>query len=104
MCPKVNSLRDGGRQTVALLPMKGHSERVPGKNVRDFCGKPLFRWILDTLLSLPEISSGIAAVRLGDNLIPVSSVGLQAAGQGSSVSLSWRPQAPAGSSVFSAQA
>lgn len=46
---------DGVRRVVALLPMKGHSERVPGKNFRDFCGKPLFRWILDSLLSLPEI-------------------------------------------------
>jgi CMP-N-acetylneuraminic acid synthetase len=40
---------------VALLPMKAHSERVPGKNFRDFCGKPLFRWILDTLFGLEEI-------------------------------------------------
>lgn len=40
---------------VALLPMKAHSARVSGKNFRDFCGKPLFRWILDTLLSVEEI-------------------------------------------------
>ena len=40
---------------IALLPMKAHSERVPGKNFRDFCGKPLYRWILDTLLGLAEI-------------------------------------------------
>ena len=42
-------------RTVALLPMKANSERVKGKNFRDFCGKPLFRWILDTLLSVDEI-------------------------------------------------
>lgn len=42
--------------TIALLPMKGHSERVPGKNFRSFNGKPLFRWILDTLLGLADIS------------------------------------------------
>jgi len=41
---------------VALLPMKANSMRVKGKNFRDFCGKPLFRWILDTLLSVEEIS------------------------------------------------
>ncbi len=41
---------------VALLPMKAHSARVSGKNFRDFNGKPLFRWILDTLLEIPEIS------------------------------------------------
>ena len=40
---------------VALLPMKAHSERVPAKNFRPLAGKPLFRWILDTLLRLEEI-------------------------------------------------
>jgi CMP-N-acetylneuraminic acid synthetase len=35
--------------------MKANSERVKGKNFRPFNGKPLFRWILDTLLSLDEI-------------------------------------------------
>ena len=40
---------------VALLPMKAHSERVPSKNFRTLAGKPLFRWILDTLLGLEEI-------------------------------------------------
>jgi CMP-N-acetylneuraminic acid synthetase len=40
---------------VALLPMKANSERVKGKNFRDFCGKPLFRWILDSLLAVEEI-------------------------------------------------
>ncbi|MDZ4847965.1 MAG: acylneuraminate cytidylyltransferase family protein [Pirellulaceae bacterium] len=42
-------------KTVALLPMKAHSARVTGKNFRTFAGKPLFRWILDTLLATPEI-------------------------------------------------
>lgn len=41
---------------VALVPMKGHSERVPNKNFRLFNGKPLYRWIIDALLELPEIS------------------------------------------------
>lgn len=44
-------------KVVALLPMKANSERVKGKNFKDFCGKPLFRWVLETLLSVPEISS-----------------------------------------------
>lgn len=42
---------------VALLPMKAHSSRVPGKNFRTLRGKPLYRWMLDTLLSISEISS-----------------------------------------------
>lgn len=40
---------------VALLPMKASSERVPGKNFRRLCGKPLFRWVLDSLLALDSI-------------------------------------------------
>ena len=42
-------------RVVALLPMKANSERVKGKNFRDFGGKPLFKWVLDTLLSVAEI-------------------------------------------------
>ena len=34
---------------VALVPMKGHSERVPNKNLRSFCGKPLYHWIILSL-------------------------------------------------------
>jgi len=45
------------QKIVALLPMKANSERVKGKNFRQFNGKPLFRWILDTLLSLDEIDT-----------------------------------------------
>jgi len=44
-----------GKKITALLPMKANSVRVKGKNFRNFCEKPLFRWILDTLLSLEEI-------------------------------------------------
>ena len=40
---------------VALLPMKANSSRVPGKNFRDFCGRPLFYWILSSLLDVSEI-------------------------------------------------
>ena len=39
----------------ALVPMRHHSERVPGKNYRPLAGKPLYRHILDTLLQCPEI-------------------------------------------------
>ncbi len=41
--------------TIALLPMKAHSSRVPGKNFRDLHGRPLYAWILNTLLELPFI-------------------------------------------------
>jgi CMP-N-acetylneuraminic acid synthetase len=35
--------------------MKANSQRVKGKNFRPLHGKPLFRWILDALLAIPEI-------------------------------------------------
>jgi CMP-N-acetylneuraminic acid synthetase len=47
------------KKIVALLPMKANSERVKGKNFREFCGKPLFRWILDTLLEVEQIDQVI---------------------------------------------
>ena len=39
----------------ALLPMKGTSERVPGKNIRLFGGEPLFYHILKTLENVKYI-------------------------------------------------
>lgn len=49
----------GSDRCVALLPMKANSQRVKGKNFRLLHGKPLFRWILDTLLSVEEIDEVI---------------------------------------------
>lgn len=40
----------------ALLPMKGHSSRVPGKNLRLCAGKPLCHWIIESLLLVDSIS------------------------------------------------
>lgn len=44
------------KKVTALLPIKQNSERVKGKNFRDLCGKPLYQWILETLLSCENIS------------------------------------------------
>lgn len=40
---------------VALVPMRHHSERVPGKNYRLFAGRPLYRHIISSLLACPAI-------------------------------------------------
>jgi CMP-N-acetylneuraminic acid synthetase len=45
----------GSNRCVALLPMKANSQRVKGKNFRDLHGRPLFAWILESLLAVPEI-------------------------------------------------
>jgi CMP-N-acetylneuraminic acid synthetase len=43
----------------ALVPMRHHSQRVPGKNYRPLAGKPLFHHILETLLRVPHIDNVI---------------------------------------------
>lgn len=40
----------------ALVPMRHHSQRVPGKNYRMLDGRPLYQHILSTLLQVSEIS------------------------------------------------
>jgi len=42
-------------KVLAIVPIKEHSERVPGKNFRDFNGKPLYHWILETLEDVSSI-------------------------------------------------
>jgi CMP-N-acetylneuraminic acid synthetase len=42
---------------VAFVPMRHSSERVPGKNYRDFNGQPLFHHIVSTLLEVTQIST-----------------------------------------------
>ncbi len=41
----------------ALVPMRHHSQRVPGKNYRPLAGKPLYQHIIETLLAVPEINA-----------------------------------------------
>lgn len=36
--------------SIAIIPAKAISERLPGKNVKDFCGKPLFMWSVEAAL------------------------------------------------------
>jgi len=42
---------------VALVPMRHHSERVPGKNYRPLAGRPLYSHILAALNSCPELNN-----------------------------------------------
>jgi len=45
------------KKIAALVPMRHDSQRVPGKNFRLLAGRPLYAYILDTLLTCPEIST-----------------------------------------------
>ena len=45
------------QKVVALVPMRHHSQRVPGKNYRPLAGRPLFHHILETLQVCPEVDT-----------------------------------------------
>jgi len=47
------------KKIVALVPMRHHSQRVPGKNYRMLAGKPLFHHILQSLQDCPEITQTV---------------------------------------------
>ncbi|MCB1756102.1 MAG: pseudaminic acid cytidylyltransferase [Gammaproteobacteria bacterium] len=36
---------------VAIIPARGGSKRIPGKNIREFCGKPMIAWSIETALN-----------------------------------------------------
>ena len=41
----VNTFR---MRRLAILPARGGSKRIPNKNIRDFCGKPIISYVLNT--------------------------------------------------------
>lgn len=36
---------------VAIIPARGGSKRIPRKNIRDFCGKPMIAWSIEAALA-----------------------------------------------------
>lgn len=46
---------------VAIIPARGGSKRIPKKNVKDFCGKPMIAWPIDTLKAIPLVSDIIVS-------------------------------------------
>ena len=43
------------KKIAAIVPMRHSSERVPGKNYRDFAGKPLYHHVVNSLLKCDKI-------------------------------------------------
>ena len=48
-------MSESSSRFAALVPMRHHSERVPEKNFRNFAGRPLFHYIIETLQSCPLV-------------------------------------------------
>ncbi|MCR5590535.1 MAG: pseudaminic acid cytidylyltransferase [Lachnospiraceae bacterium] len=38
-------------KSIAIIPARGGSKRIPQKNIRDFCGKPIISYAIDTAKS-----------------------------------------------------
>lgn len=36
---------------IAIIPARGGSKRIPGKNIKLFCGKPMIAWSIETALA-----------------------------------------------------
>ncbi len=58
----------------AFIPLKGHSSRVPGKNLREFAGRPLFHVIVETLRRAKRV--GMIYLDTDDDAIAESAASL----------------------------
>ena len=36
-------------KSVCIIPARGGSKRIPRKNIKDFCGKPIIAWVIETV-------------------------------------------------------
>lgn len=43
------------QKILVIIPAKGHSTRIPGKNLKDLCGKPMLAYILETARALDGV-------------------------------------------------
>ena len=39
-----------GKKIVAIIPARGGSKRIPRKNIKDFLGKPMIAYAIETAL------------------------------------------------------
>jgi CMP-N,N'-diacetyllegionaminic acid synthase len=50
-----------GKKVIAVVPARGGSKSVPGKNIRPLGGKPLLSWSIDVAKLVPEIDRVIVS-------------------------------------------
>ena len=81
---------------VALLPMKANSSRVPRKNFKDIAGKPLARWILDTLVSIELIDKIVINT---DAIEELAEIGIRNGAHNGRVIIRQRPSELCGDTV-----
>lgn len=62
-------------KVLALIPARGGSKRVPGKNVRDLAGKPLIVWTLDAVKGVEGVVDVLVSTDAPDIAAVASSAG-----------------------------
>ena len=48
-------------KVLAVVPARGGSKGLPGKNLRSLCGRPLIQWTIDTALACKEIDAVVVS-------------------------------------------
>ena len=49
------------KKVLAVIPARGGSKRLPGKNIRPLCGKPLIAWTIEQAKSCPCIDEVVVS-------------------------------------------
>ena len=44
-----------GKKVLAIIPARGGSKGLPGKNIKELCGKPLIAWTIEQAKSYSDI-------------------------------------------------
>ena len=50
-----------GKRVIAVVPARGGSKSIPGKNIKSLCGKPLLAWSIDIARQVAEIDRVIVS-------------------------------------------
>ena len=50
-----------GKRVIAVVPARGGSKSIPGKNIKPLCGKPLLAWSIDIARQVAEIDRVIVS-------------------------------------------
>ncbi len=42
---------------ICVIPARGGSKRIPRKNIRDFCGKPMIAWTVEAAINTGQFDT-----------------------------------------------
>lgn len=60
-----------GKSVLAIIPARGGSKRLPGKNIKKLCGKPLIAWSIEQARSCEDIDRIVVSTE-GESIAKVA--------------------------------